>query len=240
MRRWQLVCVAALAVACGAEPTRGSLPQPTVVTAPASAMNAAAVEESAAPAEGDPTEAEREMLAEVLQPGDDWNPPGILEVTVTAGADGLLDVGGRARDLSDVSQFAQRANESPMLRDVVVHRIEASAKENGHAFHLRMRCTGRHLCAPQDVQRIWLSTIVPLPKEDLTPESPFPVPHTMKLVGIVRVNAPRVLLVDDDGFGWIVRLGDTKGGEELVRIGSDNAVFRSVADGKEHTLRLAP
>lgn len=237
MTRWHLACAAALLVACGAEPPPTLVPVATVQPAPAPEQTAAP-EASAPPTHVDPIEAERKMIAAVLQAGDDWNPPGVEEVSITAGDDGVLDVRGRAYDIHDVSQFARRANESPVFRDVVVVRFEAA--NDSYTFHLRMRCIGRHLCAPEDVQRIWWATIVPLPKQEPEVEVSFPVPHTMKLVGIVLTHQPRVLLVDQDGFGWIVRVGDTKGGEKLLRVGADHAVFRSVADGTEHRLQLSP
>ncbi len=228
------VVVSVLLVGCTA-PAAGGDARPQVVvdgleTAPSATAAPAAVD------------LELQAIQGVMRSRVAWSPRRILELEVTAGDDGRLIVRGVAHDATDVAKLAQRARGSKVFTDIVLVRGSA-ASANTVAFELRMRCMGTRLCSPADVQRIWRTAIRVSPAEKPKPEPRFPRPSGLRLVGIIGMSGSTglvaVMLVDDAGLGHIVKEGDARGGEELIAVGSDHAVFRDVATGKERTLYLA-
>lgn len=84
------------------------------------------------------------------------------------------------------------------------------------------------------------NTATESPRDDSAPAQPE-APSGMELVGILTGVPPRrVLLRDKSGFGWVIHEGESRGGETLVRVEADRAVFRTDADGTERTVKLNP
>lgn len=226
MLRAVLLC---MLVGCGPSPAPDAPERAAAVVVPDAAPTASSEATDTVEPTSDP-------IAALLAPADGWTPRRILALEVTRREERQLDVHGTAKDPADVAIIAARIRDSALYSDVQIHSSEAI--DEGHLFHFSMVCSEARSCDAAEVTRVWREAIANGPSEVEPAPRPRPTPSTLTLIGIVHIGPrPSIMLRDDGGMGWIMRVGDTWNGEKLIRVAPDHAVLRA-SDGTEKRMSL--